>query len=170
MSAAHTGAALETWPQLEREVRAGKLTMTEFEKKLSQLTEPAPAPLGSDAPAPKGGALGAIEKGIDSASNPFNLTAGLAGDATKAAGELVSQSASDLGIPTPESIAKGVVTDVVEAARPEATRVGLYAVLILGAVAMMVFGFSELLKPVGGPDLAGKAKSAGKVALVGAEA
>ncbi len=117
-----------------------------------------------------GGVGAAVEKGIDSAANPFSLASGVIGSGVKTAGELLSEGANDLGIPTPESIAKGVVTDVVEAARPQATRVGLYAVLILGAVAMMVFGFSEMLKPVGGPDLAGKARSAGKLALVGAEA
>lgn len=57
--------------------------------------------------------------------------------AESAPGEAASQLASGLF---------GIV-------KPVATKFTLYAVLILGAVAMMIFGLSELLKPVGGPDL-----------------
>jgi hypothetical protein len=46
--------------------------------------------------------------------------------------------------------------------KPIGTKLALYAVLILGAVGMMIFGLSELLKPVGGPDLAGGAKKIAK--------
>lgn len=54
--------------------------------------------------------------------------------------------------------AEELIEGGVEVVKPLAVKVSLYAVLIFGAVAMVIFGASELLKPVGGPDLAGKAK------------
>lgn len=69
----------------------------------------------------------------------------------------------------------GIVNEVVSPAgesivkwvKPVATKLALYGVLILGAVGMMIFGLSELLKPVGGPDLAGKAKGVARDAAIG---
>jgi hypothetical protein len=66
--------------------------------------------------------------------------------------EAVESGAEDVG----KKAAEGIVNLV----KPTATKLSLYAVLLVGAVAMMVFGTSELLKPVGGPDLRGKVKKA----------
>jgi hypothetical protein len=74
-------------------------------------------------------------------------------------GGLINEGAEESG----KKVAEGVVGLV----KPIATKLTLYGVLIFGAVAMIVFGASELLKPVGGPDLAGKTKTAAKTAATG---
>jgi hypothetical protein len=69
----------------------------------------------------------------------------------EAIGGLINEGGSAAG--------KAVAEGLVEVVKPIATKLTLYAVLIFGAVAMLIFGASEMLKPVGGPDLAGKVKA-----------
>jgi len=74
------------------------------------------------------------------------------------------------GVPSSGELAEGVANDVIGWVKPLATKITLYGLLLFGGVAMMIFGLSEMLKPIGGPDLAGKAKTAGTAALAGAAA
>lgn len=62
-----------------------------------------------------------------------------------------------------QAVGEGIVSWLA----PEAKKLTLYAVFILGAVAMVVYGFSELLKPIGGPDLK-RAAGRGAKAAAGA--
>jgi hypothetical protein len=49
----------------------------------------------------------------------------------------------------PEKVAEGLLNLV----KPIATKLTLYAVFILGGAAMILYGISKLLEPVGGPSL-----------------
>jgi hypothetical protein len=87
---------------------------------------------------------------------------GALGSAAQSVGEEIGHAVNDAERKVGEEAIKGAI-DVV---KPIATKVSLYGVLIFGAVAMMIFGLSELLKPVGGPDLAGKVKAGAKAAVL----
>lgn len=87
----------------------------------------------------------------------------LAKEGVDAATGAIGEGASDIG--------KEAIEGGISLVKPIATKLTLYGVLIFAAVGMMIFGLSELLKPVGGPDvrgaLAGLAKGgedAGEVA------
>jgi hypothetical protein len=52
-----------------------------------------------------------------------------------------------------EEIGEQAVKGAIGLVKPIATKISLYAVLLFGAMGMIVFGLQELLKPVGGPDI-----------------
>ena len=151
MSAATT---VSTWGQLNAAIRAHKLTPAQASADEQQLLHPTPANPTKKAPSPSflQSALGGATAG-----SPLGLAEAGLND--------LNETTSSVGLP---NIPQEVVDYAIGQVEPIAKKVTLYAFFIVGAVALMVFGVSELLKPVGGPDLAGKAKTAGKLAIAGA--
>lgn len=128
-------------------------------------------PIGQLPPTPAkagdGGVLSSVEGAL---TDPLNIIAPGAG--------LVEKGLEGVGLPNPLEAAKGVVSGAVSGVagevvngvlglvKPIALKLALYAGLIFGAVLLMLYGLSEMIKPIGGPDLAAGARKLGKDAVI----
>lgn len=117
--------------------------------------------------------LGLLDKGLHTLGipDPFEV----AGKGLGLLDEGAEAARKALGIPSPSELAvntaKGVVGYGFGLVSPILKKVAVYGVLILGAVAMVIYGLSKTLEPVGGPNLKHEiGKGARGAAIAGAAA
>lgn len=130
---------------------------------------------GSTPPTPSSAGKSAIDR-LKSATSPgslaFDTLPGI-GPVAQALGGIANAVESPLAgvVGEAEGAARNAVGEgLVNWIKPVATKLTLYAVFILGAVVMMVFGLSELLKPVGGPSVGDLGRRARAAVAIGAAA
>lgn len=157
-AAAIVAPHVTSWPELQRDVKSGKYTLPQIEAAERELLEPKPAPKGSTAPKP-GGPPELIPG--ENKIPVVGTVSKLAGEAGEAIGGVLNEGVNQVGKEAGEGI--------IHLVEPVAKKMALYGLFIFGGLALIVFGFEQLLKPVGGPDITGKIKSAAKGAGAVAE-
>lgn len=124
-------------------------------------------------PSTAGSVSSAVQHALEAtpALAPFVQAGGILKDAGEAVGGGAASAAeSVVGAVTGAAgdAGQAVAEGAIEFVRPDLEKLTLYAVLIFGAMAMMIFGLSELLKPVGGPDIRNAIAHAGEAGEVAA--
>jgi hypothetical protein len=162
ITAAHAAAARPLgFPQLEQQVKEGKLTLSAFQKKMANL-ESVNAGQGATGTAPSpasvvGETAAQHKKLVEEATLKPGAPGSLAGGVVEAA----QGPAGKIG----QEAVEGAISFL----KPDAQKLTLYLVFIVGSVALVVYGVSKMLEPVGGPNLKdhvkGAVKKAGEAAV-----